>query len=76
MKSLGAISFSYQQLVDTADLNNNELCKSLTRLILEGVPYEAKWAELLIKMSSVTLCHREIINYFINSEWLDNQAIL
>ena len=58
MKSLGAISFSYQQLVDTADLNNNELCKSLTRLILEGVPYEAKWAELLIKMSSVTLCHR------------------
>ena len=44
MKSLGALSFSYQQLVDTADLNNNELCKSLTRLILEGVPYEAKWA--------------------------------
>jgi hypothetical protein len=54
MNSLGPISFSYEQLLETADLSNPDLCKSLTRLILKGVPYQAKWAELLIRMSPRT----------------------
>ena len=58
MLSLGPVSFSYQQLVDTIDFTNQELCKSLTRLILKGVPFEHKWAELLIKMSDNTLSHK------------------
>ena len=76
MKSLGAISFSYQQLVETADLNNGQLCKSLTKLVLEGVPYEAKWAELLIIMAPITSSHKDIINYFIGHDWLENKAVL
>lgn len=76
MHSLGPISFSYQQLVDTLDFNNKELCKSLTGLILKGVPYEAKWAELLIIMASNTLSHKEIMGYFIEKDWLNNEAIL
>jgi hypothetical protein len=72
MASLGPISFSYQQLLAALDFNNKELCKSLTLLILKGVPYEDKWAELLIKMVGNTLQHKEIIGYFIDHQWLGN----
>ena len=58
MHSLGPISFSYEQLLSTADLGNPHLCRSLSRLILKGVPYELKWAELLIKMSVMNNCHQ------------------
>lgn len=54
MASMGPISFSYEQLVEVADFHHPDLCKSLTRLILTGVPYEKKWNELLIKMSPLT----------------------
>lgn len=76
MQSLGPISFSYEALLETLDFNNTQICKALTRLILNGVPYEHKWVELLIKITNKTQSHREIINYFISENWISNQNIL
>lgn len=42
--TLGNISFSYEQLIDIIDFTNTDLCKSLSKLILRGVPYQQKWA--------------------------------
>jgi hypothetical protein len=77
LDTLGKISFSYEQLIDVTDFGNTDLCKSLTKLILRGVPYEQKWVELLIRMSPRTENHQEIISYFIDQEdWLNNPQIL
>jgi hypothetical protein len=68
---LGKLTFSYEELLDVIDLNNSQLCQSLTRLILRVVDYETRWAELLIKMSPKTLTHEEIAKYFTSKdEWL------
>lgn len=56
--AVGNIDFMEKNLYEAMDLNNVELCSALCRLIVRGVPYQNKWANLLIKVANIIDGHR------------------